>query len=112
MPKTKLEIEVERESTMENIEAWYGRLTNPNPNRRYTSHDIITLRWMLLHNITKLKKLPLSDIEMTLRAEIELCEKVKVFLALERDESLRLHCLSLRRQLAEIEDTSGDHTTG
>ena len=113
MPKSKLEVEVERESAMENIEKWYGQLTNPNPNRRcYTSHDIVTLRWMLQHNIGKLKKLPLPDIELTIRAQLELVEKVKGYLASDRDESLSLHCLGLRRRLAVIEDTSADHTIG
>jgi hypothetical protein len=73
MPKSKVEIEAEREYITERIT--HFQLLLSEKKKRHNDNDKSTLNWMLRHNIRKLIKLPLPDLSIILQVQIDSCEK-------------------------------------
>jgi hypothetical protein len=100
MPKSKLEIEAEREYVTDRINMCCLRASDKK--KRYTDYDRLTLNWMLRLNIRKLINLPLPEISVILQSQIDICQKLETFVDDELADSLLDHLDHLRRKLVEI----------
>jgi len=86
MPKSKVEIEAEREYITERIT--HFQLLLSDKKKRNNDNDKSTLNWMLRHNIRKLIQLPLPDLSIVLQVHLDMCQKFHTSLQNELGEEL------------------------
>ena len=96
MPKSKVQIEAEREHLSERIKHLHVTFSG---ERRCREQDKSTVIWMLQINISKLLKLPLPDCIHLISQQLFLLENLDEFVASnipDRINDLRDHCTRLR----------------
>jgi hypothetical protein len=107
MPKSKVQIEADREHFIERINHLHVIFSDVRRCRERDNKT--TLIWMLQINISKLLKLPLPEFLELISQQLCLFEKLDEFVASnipDRLDDLRVHCARLRRKEVEISQSN------